>query len=425
MSGHVPAGVGDGIQQMQDGVRDWVQRAAGRGKRGLRSAPPAVILSLLCASAFCPLLMATGLAGAGITVLSSVGGGFLTQVISDALDRLRQHGGGHAPSREDLEAGIAQQIQRVLAAGDERANALRGEIASVLREIDVGGTALRAAMGQSNERVRNEVIAAIGVLGSDFSELGFLIKDVAQAAEEIQKSLDVQGADVRVIIEQNARQSTDIRLVREDLAVIARRARSGEPVGAGRDDGTARWVRGCPYRGLLPFDESDAEVFYGRERLAAELAVKLAARVTRGGLVVVTGASGAGKSSLLRAGLLPILSRGQQVQGSDRWPRIIMTPTKDPLTELAARLAAVGGNDTVAVRDGLVRHPDQAHLAVWSAVLADAARQDEGWSAASDPAARLGGRCRPCRLRSARRGRLRRSGRNRGWSAGRPHVFPR
>ena len=97
---------------------------------------------------------------------------------------------------------------------------------------------------------------------------------------------------------------------------------------------------------------------------------KLLPGLSRGGLVVVTGASGSGKSSLLRAGLLPILARGQQVPGSDRWPRIVMTPTKDPLTELAARLAAVGGPDALAVRDGLARHPDQAHLAIRSAVLA-------------------------------------------------------
>ncbi len=374
---------------MQDGVRDWVQRIAGPGKRGLRSASPTVILSLLCASAFCPLLMATGIAGAGIAVLSSVGGGFLTQVITDALDRLRQRGEGHAPSHGDMERGIAQQIQQVLAAGDEHANTLRSEIASVLKEIDAGGIALRAAMEQANERVRGDVIAAIGVLGSDFSEMGFLIKDVAQAAAEIQRSLDVQGADVRAIIEQNDRQSTDIRLVREDLAVIAERTSAGKPTGTGRVDGVPRWVHGCPYRGLLPFGETDAEVFYGRERLAAELAVKLATRMTRGGLVVVTGASGAGKSSLLRAGLLPILARGHQVPGSDQWPRVVMTPTKDPLTELAARLAAVGGNDTVAVRDGIVQHPDQAQLAFWSAALAAAAREDELRSVSSLNAPRL------------------------------------
>jgi hypothetical protein len=66
-----------------------------------------------------------------------------------------------------------------------------------------------------------------------------------------------------------------------------------------------------------------------------------------------------------------------------------MTPTKDPLTELATRLAAVGGPDALAVRDGLARHPDQAHLAVWSAVLGFAARRAEERLASGDGAARL------------------------------------
>ena len=145
----------------------------------------------------------------------------------------------------------------------------------------------------------------------------------------------------------------------------------------------------CPYRGLLPFRESDAGVFYGRERLAAELAVKLARRAAGGGLVVVTGASGSGKSSLLRAGLLPIVARGQQIPGSEGWPRIVMTPTKDPLTELACCLAAVGGLDAFAVREGLARQPDQAHLCIRSAVLAAADRRGEERLVAADGDGRL------------------------------------
>jgi WD40 repeat protein/transcriptional regulator with XRE-family HTH domain len=164
-------------------------------------------------------------------------------------------------------------------------------------------------------------------------------------------------------------------------------ARNGRTPGT--DQKITRSVRDCPYRGLLPFGESDAEVFYGRERLAAGLAAKLAARAAGGGLVVVTGASGSGKSSLLRAGLLPILARGEQLPESDRWPRIVMTPTKDPLTELAARLAALGGPDALAVREGLAGHPDQAHLAIRSAVLAAAARRDEAVAASGDASARL------------------------------------
>jgi len=190
------------------------------------------------------------------------------------------------------------------------------------------------------------------------------------------------------LVERSLRDLADARRRREQVPaedVLA--AREGRTPGAGHR--VARWARGCPYRGLLPFGESDAEVFYGRERLAAELAVKLAARVSRGGMVVVTGASGSGKSSLLRAGLLPILARGQQIPESDRWPRIVMTPTKDPLTELAARLAAIGGPDALAVREGLARHPDQVHLAIRSAMLAAAARRDEQPPPSSDSGLRL------------------------------------
>ena len=210
----------------------------------------------------------------------------------------------------------------------------------MLKEIDAGGTALRAAMEETGERARTDVIAEISVISSGFSELEFLIRDAAKAAEEIQRRLDVEGASARAVIERNERQSADVRLVREDLAV---KAAGADGSATGQDDQAPRWVRGCPYRGLLPFNESDAEVFYGRERLAAELTVQLAARVTRGGLVIVTGTSGAGKSSLLRAGLLPILARGQQIPGSGQWPRVVMTPTEDPLTELAVRLAALSG----------------------------------------------------------------------------------
>ena len=190
------------------------------------------------------------------------------------------------------------------------------------------------------------------------------------------------------LVERSLRDLADTRQRREQVpAEDVLPARESKAPGAGHR--VAPWTRGCPYRGLLPFAESDAEVFYGREQLAAELAVKLAARVSRGGMVVVTGASGSGKSSLLRAGLLPILARGQQIPGSDRWPRIVMTPTKDPLTELAARLAAVGGPDALTVRDGLMRHPDQAHLAIRSAVLAAAARHDEQPPTSGDSGPRL------------------------------------
>jgi hypothetical protein len=59
---------------------------------------------------------------------------------------LREHDDGHPPAQPEVEKAIARQIQQALAAADWRANALRGEIAWVLQQIDAGGTALRAVM---------------------------------------------------------------------------------------------------------------------------------------------------------------------------------------------------------------------------------------------------------------------------------------
>ncbi|MGW0194060.1 nSTAND1 domain-containing NTPase [Nonomuraea sp. NPDC003201] len=126
--------------------------------------------------------------------------------------------------------------------------------------------------------------------------------------------------------------------------------------------------RGSPYRGLAPFDERDAEVFYGREQATAQLAGMLAGRLDPPSMLVVTGPSGAGKSSLLRAGLLPYLKGGHLAWA--RWPSLVMTPTADPLTELSVQLSALTGGDPAGVRSALDLDPGQAHLMVRQAALA-------------------------------------------------------
>ncbi len=72
--------------------------------------------------------------------------------------------------------------------------------------------------------------------------------------------------------------------------------------GAGRRPGA---VAGSPYRGLAVFGEQDAGWFFGREAAAAAVLDRMSRLLAGTGLLVVSGASGAGKSSLLRAGVLP------------------------------------------------------------------------------------------------------------------------
>ncbi|MDT0566925.1 helix-turn-helix domain-containing protein [Streptomyces sp. DSM 3412] len=121
----------------------------------------------------------------------------------------------------------------------------------------------------------------------------------------------------------------------------------------GRPDGesTARQSDAtCPYRGLSAFTPQDAEWFFGRERATAALVERTFERVGSGPLMLVA-PSGAGKSSLLNAGLVPALKRGDfPMPGAERWPVVLLTPTSRPLDELLERTAkAVGGELGVTV----------------------------------------------------------------------------
>ena len=89
-----------------------------------------------------------------------------------------------------------------------------------------------------------------------------------------------------------------------------------------------------PYRGLLAFQADDADDFFGRD---SEIA-GLLGRVANDRLVAVVGSSGTGKSSLVRAGLVPALRRGA-LPASAEWPVAVFTPGRRPVLELAAAVA--------------------------------------------------------------------------------------
>jgi WD40 repeat protein/DNA-binding SARP family transcriptional activator len=93
----------------------------------------------------------------------------------------------------------------------------------------------------------------------------------------------------------------------------------------------------CPYKGLATFEAVDAEYFFGRERLVAELV----ARLVGAPLLAIVGASGSGKSSALRAGLLPALAGGV-LPGSNNWTQVLIRPGAHPTRELARASRRLG-----------------------------------------------------------------------------------
>jgi DNA-binding SARP family transcriptional activator/WD40 repeat protein len=93
-------------------------------------------------------------------------------------------------------------------------------------------------------------------------------------------------------------------------------------------DGAPRAMT-CPYKGLATFGVDDAAYFFGRERLVAELV----AHVVGAPLLAVVGPSGSGKSSVVRAGLVPALAGGV-LPGSETWTQAIIRPGAHPVAEL-------------------------------------------------------------------------------------------
>jgi basic membrane lipoprotein Med (substrate-binding protein (PBP1-ABC) superfamily)/DNA-binding SARP family transcriptional activator len=97
--------------------------------------------------------------------------------------------------------------------------------------------------------------------------------------------------------------------------------------------GAAR-VASNPFKGLRPFGADDAGSFFGRDSLIAEL-LRTIGRGQR--LIALVGASGSGKSSVVRAGLVPALAKGA-IEGSDQWLIASMVPGAHPFAEMEAAL---------------------------------------------------------------------------------------
>lgn len=110
----------------------------------------------------------------------------------------------------------------------------------------------------------------------------------------------------------------------------------------------------APYAGLAAYQASDAEWFFGRERLIDELVTEVLAQR----FVIVVGPSGVGKSSLLRAGLVPRLTAGGSATIA------LFTPGPHPVEECAVHVARLLGGMPGAVMSELLADPRNLHRIV-------------------------------------------------------------
>ena len=107
-----------------------------------------------------------------------------------------------------------------------------------------------------------------------------------------------------------------------------------------------------PFRGLNAFEFENADLFFGRARATAACMERLEQQAANGkAFLLIYGMSGSGKSSLLRAGLLPSITRPGAVAGIDFWRRCLIRPSEAPdaVASLAAGLLRDGALPELAL----------------------------------------------------------------------------
>jgi WD40 repeat protein/tRNA A-37 threonylcarbamoyl transferase component Bud32 len=190
----------------------------------------------------------------------------------------------------------------------------------------------RALAKEPAERYPSCRALAQGALAVSVDEASRMLADAASRAAAGRDELSAVEADL-------AGRVTDLQLAREHARVFAAGPAGPAP------------AETRPFKGLASFEPVDADYFFGRERLVAELV----ARLVGAGFLGIVGPSGSGKSSVLRAGLLPALAGGV-LPGSARWRRWLLRPGERPLDELGAALGS-GAKDPLAdALDALPAH---------------------------------------------------------------------
>jgi WD40 repeat protein/serine/threonine protein kinase/DNA-binding XRE family transcriptional regulator len=122
-----------------------------------------------------------------------------------------------------------------------------------------------------------------------------------------------------------------------------------------------------PYKGLRAFEEADAENFFGRETLIQDLLGRMGEENDLSRFLAVVGPSGSGKSSAVKAGLIPSLRRGG-LPGSENWFIVELTPGSHPFEELETALLRVAVNPPESLL-GQLRQDERGLLRAMGRIL--------------------------------------------------------
>jgi len=304
---------------IHDSVRKTVA-VASTSKWIVPVAAVAAVAAAACAPVAWPLLAGGAVAGsAALTAafgqVGGLGGGLLSEAVIRAWDRLRKDPGA---GENKFQEALAAELTEALTSSSQSAAELRAEVAGVLHSVDAVKVALTETVTESSDQLRAVLIRGLCDLSAQFTEFGWLLWEVNDQVAALAETQAELTASSRAILTTQQQTLMHLIMLRQQT-----RPAGGVPApaaGVSPDEERSAALNAadmpvaleCPYPGLSAFGPQDVDRFFGREELTATLLSRLAQQLAGPGLLMVLGPSGSGKSSLLRAGLLPAIAAGRK-----------------------------------------------------------------------------------------------------------------
>jgi serine/threonine protein kinase/WD40 repeat protein len=281
-----------------------------------------------------------------------------------SVQRFYKHLNDPLPRIENLNPavheGINQVIQRATAKNPEHRFRDALEMVAAFRaaaQIDGALTAQAEALTQREEDILHRIVD--GLSNKEIAQDLFIeLTTVKWYITQIYRKLGVRTRKQAIARAQETRLLTSDE--EGETATKAVSVALPEPVN--------------PYKGLRAFDTSDARDFFGREELIERLLARLsvvstpsqpvamrlsqgtepALSLSKGRFLAIVGPSGSGKSSLVKAGLIPAIVRGE-LPGSEHWFVVQLVPGIRPLDQMEIALTRIAADQSANLRQHLER----------------------------------------------------------------------
>ncbi len=265
-----------------------------------------------------------------------------------SVERLYKHLNEPLPliDAPDIPAGVNEVIQKATAKDPAKRYASASELAVAFRQAAVFSGANPPEDPVEVLTLREQEILRLIIQGLPNKEIAqrltFTVGTVKWYITQIYRKLHVRGR-VQAIVR-----------ARELDLISTTSAPSLEPLTLIGGVTTSEFHLENPYKGLRAFKSADHDDYFGQEKLIDKLVKRLTETGENSRFLAVIGPSGSGKSSLVKAGLIPALWRGA-VTGSERWYVVEMLPASHPLDELEVALIRIASTQAHNLREHLER----------------------------------------------------------------------